>query len=156
MLPRRTLRPTSRTATKPANSLVNPWVSRMNSSAKQTSPISPRRDVPSRVANFSLFGQALPDVLETVPDLPPPGRNMPSTAGIRQGGKLGTGAAPVPVPNPPLVEWRKPAIGGSPGALPALPAHRKGTVNGVLLQSGLFIEYYRPERIIARFRQAGI
>jgi hypothetical protein len=81
---------------------------------------------------------------------------MPSTAGIRQGGKLGTGAAPVPVPNPPLVEWRKPAIGGSPGALPALPAHRKGTVNGVLLQWGLFIEYYRPERIIARFRQAGI
>jgi len=39
---------------------------------------------------------------------------------------------------------------------PALPAHRKGTVNGVLLQSGLFIEYYRRERIIARFRQAGI
>src|ERR1700716_2973679 len=51
------------------------------------------REVPSRAANFSLFGQAPPDVLETVPDLPPPGRNMPSTAGIRQGGKLGMGTA---------------------------------------------------------------
>jgi hypothetical protein len=45
---------------------------------------------------------------------------------------------------------------GSPAGFSALPAHRKGTVNGVLLQSGLFIEYYRPERTIARFRQAGI
>jgi hypothetical protein len=40
--------------------------------------------------------------------------------------------------------------------LPAVPAHRKGTVNGVLLQSGFFIEYYCPGRIIARFSQAGI
>src|SRR5580698_5368665 len=39
MLPRRTLRATSRTAKKPANSLVNPWVSRMNSSVNQISPV---------------------------------------------------------------------------------------------------------------------
>src|ERR1700760_4057865 len=38
MLPRRIFRSTSRTAKKPANSLVNPWVSRMNSSAKQIPP----------------------------------------------------------------------------------------------------------------------
>src|ERR1700733_2764806 len=38
MLPRRTLRETSRTAKKPANSLVNPWVSRMNSSDNQIPP----------------------------------------------------------------------------------------------------------------------
>jgi hypothetical protein len=35
-------------------------------------PHQPSCEVPSRVANFFLFGQALPDVLETVPDLPPP------------------------------------------------------------------------------------
>jgi hypothetical protein len=43
-----------------------------------------------------------------------------------------------------------------PERLPAIPAHRKAAVNGVLLQSGLFIEYYRPEQIISRFSQAGI
>jgi hypothetical protein len=61
----------------------------MNSSAKQTSPNQPRlaKSRP-RAADFFLFRQAIPDVLETVPDLPPPGRNMPSTAAIRQGGKL--------------------------------------------------------------------
>src|SRR5258708_11899507 len=64
MLPRRTLRATSRTAKKPANSFVNPWVSRMNSSAKQISPISHHREVHSRVANFFLTSQVLPDVLE--------------------------------------------------------------------------------------------
>src|SRR3954451_21237464 len=70
MLPRRTLRETSRTAKKPANSLVNPWVSRMNSSAKETSPNQPRfAESRPRAADFFLFGQALPDVLETVPDL---------------------------------------------------------------------------------------
>jgi hypothetical protein len=37
-----------------------------------------------------------------------------------------------------------------------VPAHRKDTVNGVLLQSGLFIEYYRSGRIITRSSQAGI
>jgi hypothetical protein len=61
------LEATSRTAKKPANSLVNPWVSRMNSSAKQISPVSRRPRFRSRAANFSLFGQALRDVLETVP-----------------------------------------------------------------------------------------
>jgi hypothetical protein len=79
----------------------------MNSSAKQTSPISRACEVPRARPIFSLFGQALPDVLETVPDLPPPGRNMPSTAGITQGGKLGSAALPGPVPNPPLVALRK-------------------------------------------------
>ena len=38
----------------------------------------------------------------------------------------------------------------------AVPAHRKAGINGVLLQSGRFIEYYRRGRIIARFSQAGI
>src|SRR4030081_2804794 len=106
MLPRRTRRSTSRTAKKPANSLVNPWVSRMNSSAKQCSPINHRCEVPSHVADFFLTSQVLPDVLEPVPDLPPPRRNMPSTVGIRQGGKLGIRKALGPVPNPPLVVLR--------------------------------------------------
>src|ERR1700726_1041971 len=89
ILPRRTRRSTSRTAKNPANSFVNPWVSRMNSSANQISPISHRRDTPSRVANFS-NRQVLPDVLEFVLDRPPPpGRNMPSTDRVTQGGKLG-------------------------------------------------------------------
>lgn len=43
-----------------------------------------------------------------------------------------------------------------PERFSAVPAHRKAAVNGVLLQSGLFIEYYRPEQIISRFSQAGI
>jgi hypothetical protein len=47
-------------------------------------------------------------------------------------------------------------LAGPPGDCRAVPAHRKGTVNGVLLQSGLFIEYYRSGRIITRFSQAGI
>src|SRR6266404_9546462 len=60
MLPRRTRRSTSRTAKKPANSLVNPWVSRMISSANQISPVSHRRDVISRVAIFFKNRQVLP------------------------------------------------------------------------------------------------
>jgi hypothetical protein len=47
-------------------------------------------------------------------------------------------------------------LAGSAGECPAVPAHRKGTINGVLLHSGLFIEYYRSGRIITRFSQAGI
>jgi hypothetical protein len=47
---------------------------------------SPRR--PIAVANFS-NRQVLLDALEFVVDRPPPGRNMPSTALLTQGGKLG-------------------------------------------------------------------
>jgi hypothetical protein len=40
----------------------------MNSLAKQTSPNQPRfAESRPRAADFFLFGQALPDVLETVP-----------------------------------------------------------------------------------------
>src|SRR6185312_1576701 len=46
MLPRRTLSATSRTAKNPANSLVNPWVSRMNSSAKKFPPAGHARLAP--------------------------------------------------------------------------------------------------------------
>src|SRR6202011_4292511 len=66
MLPRRTLSATSRTAKNPANSLVNPWVSRMNSSAKQISPISHRRDA-SRARPFLPRRQVLRGRLGTVP-----------------------------------------------------------------------------------------
>jgi hypothetical protein len=48
-----------------------------------------------------------------------------------------------------MARGRRPAVS-------AVPAHRKGRINGVLLQSGHFIEYYRPEPIIFRPRQAGI
>src|SRR5206468_10288331 len=54
-------------------------------------PRQPSPRVRSRATNFSLFGQALLDVLETVPSPPPPGRNMPSTVWVRQGGKLPRG-----------------------------------------------------------------
>src|SRR6266404_6240073 len=64
MLPRRIRRSTSRTAKKPANSLVNPWVSRMNSSANQISPVSHRREVISRLAIFFLTGRFSQNVLE--------------------------------------------------------------------------------------------
>ena len=81
---------------------------------------------------------------------------MPSTAGIRQGGKLGLGAAEAPVPAPPLVElpswhewrvWRDFFV---------VRVHRKALVNGVLLQSGVFIEYFRRGRSWPRFAVAGI
>src|SRR5213595_3728019 len=64
MEPRRTFRETSRTAKNPANSLVNPWVSRMNSSAKQASPISHRREVRIARGRLSFHRLVLPDVLE--------------------------------------------------------------------------------------------
>ncbi len=38
----------------------------------------------------------------------------------------------------------------------AVPVHRKAVVNGVLLQSGVFIEYFRRGPIMARFAVAGI
>src|SRR5437879_6398719 len=92
MLPRRTRRSTSRTAKKPANSLVNPWVSRMNSSANQSSPLSPRAKSRSRAANFCSHRQVLPGRPgKSVPDRPPPERNMPSTGPVTQGAKLGIG-----------------------------------------------------------------
>src|SRR6266576_7233068 len=72
MLPRRTRRSTSRTAKKPANSLVSPWVSRMNSSANQISPVSHRREVISRVDFFpkpagspKTLGKSRPDCLRS-------------------------------------------------------------------------------------------
>src|SRR5207253_2184800 len=88
MLPRRTFRATSRTAKKPANSLVNPWVSRMNSSAKQISPVGRLREIARARPIFPCSGRLCGTSLETVPSPPAPGRNMPSTVWVRQGGKL--------------------------------------------------------------------
>src|SRR5258708_4842389 len=89
MLPRRTRRSTSRTAKKPAKSLVNPWVSRMNSSANQIPPVSHRREVGFAGLKFP-DRQVLPSYLgNPVPDRPPPNANMPLTARFTQGGKLG-------------------------------------------------------------------
>src|SRR5712672_2889125 len=145
MLPRRTLRATSRTAKKPANSLVNPWVSRMNSSAKQTSPKSAALAKSRRARPiFSLFGQALPDVLETVPDLPPPGRNMPSTAAIRQGGKLDRRQGAPPVLAPPLVELPDLSEWRVWQAFFTDPTRWKAGVNGVLLPIRRFHRIFPP------------
>src|SRR5258705_13189669 len=63
MLPRRTRRSTSRTAKKPANSLVNPWVSGMNSSANQISPVGHRREVIA-AGYFFLIGRFSQNALE--------------------------------------------------------------------------------------------
>src|SRR6478609_6185880 len=64
MEPFRTFRETSRTAKNPANSLVNPWVSRMNSSAKQTSPVEPSPRSCAYAADYLFAGWFFPDVLE--------------------------------------------------------------------------------------------
>ena len=51
-----------------------------------------------------------------VPDRPPPGRNMPSTARFTQGGKLGISGRADARPDAPLVEWPtgtyRPVAGG--------------------------------------------
>src|SRR5207253_1536229 len=131
MEPRRTFRETSRTAKNPANSLVNPWVSRMNSSAKQTSPISHRREVHSRVADYSFHRLVLPDVLERLRTGRLRGRNMPSSEPVRQGGKT----ARFPPPDAFAIS-RIPAAGPqrlrrdvSPGS-----GRRKAFFKGVWLQ----------------------
>src|SRR5262249_19354262 len=85
MCPRRTLSVTSRTAKNPANSFVNPWVSRMNSSAKQFPPAARSQLAHGARSCPAVLGTAL----KNRPELPPPGRNMPEQDGVRQGGKLG-------------------------------------------------------------------
>ena len=85
MVPRRTRRSTSRTAMKPANSLVNPWVSRMNSSANQYSLLSFRSVSPARLS----FVAARPvrmrlDIISDPVAFP---KNMPSMDRVRQGAK---------------------------------------------------------------------
>ena len=121
MLPRRTLRATSRTAKKPANSLVNPWVSRMNSSAKQISPISHCREAPRAWPIFPCPAGS-PETSWK------PSRTCRLRAGIcrqrqgiRQGGKLGmAGARPVPVRHKSNCATDRsvdrPAISATPGA----------------------------------------
>src|ERR1700744_2047090 len=115
MLPRRTFRSTSRTAKKPANSLVNPWVSRMNSSANQISPISRHRDVPSRVTDLFVNRQvpqgAAKCTLEIRPGNPFPDRRLGAEYAVNGEVYARSNArhaawAPVP-PAPPLVELRK-------------------------------------------------
>src|SRR3954471_749388 len=69
MLPRRTLRLTSLTAKNPANSLVNPWVSRMNSSANLNSPIGEACEVP--FAHRRIAESRFHDALGNVPNRPP-------------------------------------------------------------------------------------
>src|SRR5882757_2425318 len=70
MLPRRTRRLTSLTAKNPANSLVNPWVSRMNSSANRISPIGLRKRCPVRAQPTSL-NWLVPGRLGIRPGRPP-------------------------------------------------------------------------------------
>lgn len=94
--------------------------------------------------------------METVPGLPPPGRNMPSTAGIRQGGKLGIDGLCAPVPSRPKVELRRRPVWSIRQRLSAIRARRKVIVNGVLLRSLVFIKYFRLGRMITRFTLAGI
>src|SRR3954462_10130110 len=97
MLPRRTRRSTSRTAKKPANSLVNPRVSRMKSSANQIPPSPMPR--PPRMANHC-YPQLFAVAIEMVPQEPSPARNMPSTTRLAQGGKLQIGRMPSPEDSP--------------------------------------------------------
>src|SRR5581483_3221938 len=82
MCPRLTFSETSRTAKNPANSLVNPWVSRMNSSAKYFPPAAPGRFEPC-AARFLAHGPVSHKRSENLPQ-------PPSGAGIcRHPGELG-------------------------------------------------------------------
>ena len=76
---------------------------------------------------------------------------MPSTAGIRQGGKLGRAKRDRFQIGP----WQA-AYGRVLRGFLAVPAHRKEAVNGVLLHSEDFIEYFCRRRIIASWQKAGI
>ena len=110
------------------------------------SPISPAAK-PSRMADFYFGG--LSRTPWNVPDLPPPGRNMPSSRRIRQGGKHGRCDAGAALPSP-LVEYR-PARRARPAAGPAVRARRKAFVNAVLLPPRTFIENFRLRRMLCRF-----
>jgi hypothetical protein len=152
MLPRRTRRSTSRTAKNPANSLVNPWVSRMNSSANQISPISHRREALSRLAEFLPTRQVFPDTSGSpVPGRPPPAGNMPSTAWVTQGGMLGIGQSDRDADSP-IVEWHRPPMNRfAGGGRWSRRAARKAAINGVSTQSGIFTKNLRLRPMLGRF-----
>jgi hypothetical protein len=127
----------------------------MNSSANQISPISHRRDAPSRVANFS-NRQVLLDVLEFVLDRPPPpGRNMPSTGRVTQGGKLGiSGREHQPVS---AISRMAHAVGKARSAglagrvLSFVQVIRKAVINAVSMQSWGFIKNFRLRSMVGCF-----
>jgi hypothetical protein len=81
---------------------------------------------------------------------------MPSTVGIRQGGKLGMDRLRVPVPARHKSNCAAGAFGRTAGRFQPAGVRRQVIVNGVLLQSVAFIEYFRLGRIITRFTVAGI
>ena len=111
-------------------------------------PRQPSARIRSRAANFSLFGQALRDVLETVPNPPPPGRNMPSTVWVRQGGKL-------PRENRACrfrMRHKSHGAAARPAGSPSAPSRPQAVINGVLWDLRHFTQYFRRQRIIARFR----
>jgi hypothetical protein len=88
ILPRRILRETSRTAKNPANSLVNPWVSRMNSSDNQIPPQTiAAASLTPRVAIFSLQqvpprGSEIPRFFRALNFVPGPAASEPEYAVI--------------------------------------------------------------------------
>jgi hypothetical protein len=114
----------------------------MNSSANQIPPTVIAAKPASRMTN-SCHRQVLPDALENpAPDVPPPGRNMPSTARFTQGGKLAIHGAQPQAPGAPLVDlpgnridWSAAAFSRSAQAAP------KAAINGVWTRSRVFIEY---------------
>jgi hypothetical protein len=136
----------------------------MNSSANQISPIGHRRDAPSRVADFS-NRQVFPDVLEFVVDLPPPGRNMPSTPLLTQGGMLGRSGAGIGSVS--AFSRIAPAIREERSADPAgifqkaVETIRKAVINAVWMQFQAFIKNLPRQSMIGclcrnRFCNSGI
>src|SRR5437868_401480 len=156
MLPRRTFKATSRTAKKPANSLVNPWVSRMNSSAKQISPVSRLRDFARARPIFPCSGRLSWTSWKS-------SRARRLRAGIcRQryglgkvescrGGNAHAGSGCAISRMAPIARPGWLAVHARPRS-----SRRQAIVNGVLLQLGAFTQYFCPRRIITRFRQPGI
>ena len=102
---------------------------------------SPRRPV-ARGRFFPYAAGSSRTSWKSVPDLPPPGRNMPSTARVRQGGKLGMRRGPGPTA--PLVELRQSGRSGRFADGFRLHGCRKAVVNGILPQSRRFHQIFSP------------
>src|SRR5450631_3669103 len=123
----------------------------MNSSANQISPISHRRDVPSRVAKFLPTWQVFPDAFGKSRPRPPPAGNMPSTACFTQGGMLGIGPSER-LADSPIVELHKRPINRfAGGCRRPRRAAWKAAINGVSTQSCVFTKNLRLRPMLGYF-----
>ena len=152
MLPRRTRRSTSRTAEKPANSLLNPRVSRMYSSANHISP------------TIAAGTRAWPICLPGKLSYDPLGSRVRAAASVREYAVNGRpyasrkrrSGAERAAEDSTLVQllghkdWLSPTFSALAGAEP-----RQALINGVSMPSGGFIEYLPVTAIMMKNFQNG-